>query len=153
MKTLNRRVFIGAAASLAAVTALPTLTGSHILRHGPVDMKMVSFFGSSSWKAKLTSNSRANTFVLLPLATEGDVIQIGMPLCQIASIVHRRGQGEVVTTRIEGRQVDHFRLLIQAQRKWSNIVRLMDAEDVAQGNKPAAVFLRLKDIQAVLPKA
>lgn len=153
MKTLNRRVFIGTATSLAAAAALPAFKGSQVLRQRAVDMKMVSFFGRSSFKAMLISDSDKNTFSLLPLDVDGDVTRIVMPLDQVASIVHRRGQGEFETTRIEGRQTDNFRLLLQAQRKWSNVVRFMDAKEAAQGNKSATVFLRLKDIQAVLPKA
>ena len=153
METLNRRVFIGTTASLAAAAALPVFTGSPVLRHGPVDMKIVSFFGRESLKAMLISDSREDTFTLLPLEVEGDVTQIVMPLRQIVSIMHRRGQGELATIRVEGRQSHHFRLLLQAQRKWSNVVRLLDAKDVAEGNPPSAVFIRLKDIQAVLPKA
>ncbi len=153
MKTLNRRVFIGATASLAAAAALPALTGSPVLRHGPVSMRMVSFFGPSSWKVMLISDSRKDTFTLLPLDAEWDVARIVMPLSQIAPIVNRRGQGEFEATRIEGCHIDHFRLLLQAQREWSNVVRLMEAKDAAQGNKPAVAFLRIKDIQAVLPKA
>ena len=152
MRTLNRRVFIGTTASLAAAAALPAFTGSPVLRHGPVNMKMVSFFGRSSFKAMLISDSREDTFSILPSDVEGDVTQIVMPLSQIASIVHRRGQGEFETTRMEGRHIEHFRLLLQAQRKWSNVVRLMEAKAAAQGDKSAAVFIRLKDIQAVLPK-
>ncbi len=152
MKTLNRRVFIGTTASLAAAAVLPALTGSQVLRHGPVDIKTVSFFGPGSLKAMLISDVRKNTFSLLPLGVEGDVERVEMPLDQIASIVRRRGQGEFAV-RVKGRQIRNFRSLLQAQRKWSHVVRLMDADDVAKGNKPGGVFLRLKDIQAVLPKA
>ena len=153
MKTLNRRIFIGAAMGTAIVAAIPALPEPWILRRGPVNMRVVSFFGPSSLKAMLISDSREDTLSLLPLESDGDVTQIVMPLSQIASIVHRRGQGEFSTIRVEGRQTYNFRLILQAQRKQSNVVRLINADEVAQGNKPDGVFLRLKDIRAVLPKA
>ncbi len=108
-------------------------------------------------KVTLATYRDDNILTLLIDGLDKYETRILMPLNQVMRIVQQRGQGIIITTRTEERtprKITSFRLVVQAQRRWGDVLRLVDDNEVDFGGEcPAVGILRLKDVQAVFPKA